>query len=591
MSQNGDHARTLQPATRQFNLMDWIPSPKKFVKGHHFGHHVKLVKRFLTDTKAPTEYHLAILINSLDEECQLELFANPRYDDELNFEQAGELMMELFDAKRGPLAKFLDILEQTQEPQETASEFLSKLRVFAFRLMGDSSSKQREECVLPAFLNGLRNRTIAKAVQAMNPGDAEEALKMTKEAERCSKRTHQKEMHATGDCFGMTGKVNQEGFQRFEQHDRDLDELKRQVQFLSQQVTFLTSKLNHLERERKGPSRTRAYAEVARNNDFKSGQFVGYQRNQARRQQPVRAGVCWNCNGNHLLRDCTRKITCNKCNMTGHVGRFCGNANAIRYLHEERSDGGDKNESAAPSFIEENETNSLEDFDTPDLLAVDGNVNGKMTTKSSTQKRRKQNGRDKAKGDRLRHIEEWVSYINGHAKKMPEHAHLERGYFQDCKEMRQRGYRKPVNYSRTVISQSRSEEARNKPLVMGKCGSSMTPILIDSGAGLNVIDESFVNSLSSECIIRRNNWEGKIRCANDQVVRSKGNITLMVKIGSFIDKMVFSIMPNLFPKVIIGLRQMKASKMVIDPPHDSLWIENERVQFISKTESVEKVNM
>jgi len=593
MPQNGDHARTDVGQFGQFNLVDWIPSPKKFTKGHHFGHHMKMVKRFLSDTKAPEDYHLAILINSLDDECQLELFANPRYNDEASFDQLSDLITELFDAKKGPLAKFIEILEQTQEPQETASEFLSRLRIFAFRLLGDSSIKQREECVLPAFLNGLRNRVIAKAVQAMNPEDAEEALKMTKEAEN-SKRTTQKEL--AGDCFGITGRPNQGSFPKYEQNDGELEEVKRQLQFLNQQVTFLTSKLKHLEREHKVPFRNRTYAEVTRNNSGPK-RFSGYQNNDQVRRAPVRATACWNCNGNHLLRNCTKRITCNRCNMTGHIDRFCNNSHAIRYLHEEMSDTGNKNDSASSSSIAENDAESLEDMDTPAIMTVDSNANRRETkTKEnshsrSSRKGNRQNMNNTKNGEKFGHIEEWVSYIDGNTKTMPKHTHKERNQYYDFKQSGQRSYRKPRNYSRTVISLSRPEEARNKPLVMGKCGSSMTPILIDSGAGLNVIDETFVETLPSECIIKRNYREGKIRCANDQVVRSKGNITLMVNIGSYRDKMVFSIMPNLFPKVIIGLRQMKSSKMVIDPPRDSLWIENERVKFISKTESVEKVNM
>lgn len=77
-------------------------------------------------------------------------------------------------------------------------------------------------------------------------------------------------------------------------------------------------------------------------------------------------------------------------------------------------------------------------------------------------------------------------------------------------------------YTPTVISNSRAEEAANKLLVMGKCGNFVPPILIDSGAALNVIDEAYVVSLPFDSIIRRNFRETRRRCANDEIVRSNG---------------------------------------------------------------------
>ena len=76
-----------------------------------------------------------------------------------------------------------------------------------------------------------------------------------------------------------------------------------------------------------------------------------------------------------------------------------------------------------------------------------------------------------------------------------------------------------------------------------------------------------------------------------KIVRSKGRVTIEVTVGSRSENIFFSMMPSLFPRVIIGLRQMKHSKIVIDPPEDSLWVEGERVQFISETESLSTVNM
>ena len=94
MGQRGDHASSfiieMDTAAQQrstnlvssqcLNILDWVTSPRKYAKGQNFQYHLKAVNRFLSNINAPTEYHLAILVNSLDEECQLELYSHPEYN-------------------------------------------------------------------------------------------------------------------------------------------------------------------------------------------------------------------------------------------------------------------------------------------------------------------------------------------------------------------------------------------------------------------------------------------------------------------------------------------------------------------------------
>ena len=102
------------------------------------------------------------------------------------------------------------------------------------------------------------------------------------------------------------------------------------------------------------------------------------------------------------------------------------------------------------------------------------------------------------------------------------------------------------------------------------------------------MDESFVKEFGSNLKVRPESVT--IRCANNGKVASLGKVFMKVKIGNQEEHMKFSVIPNLFPKVIIGLRQMKHSDIVIDAKIDSIWIKEERVPLMSKTKSMETEN-
>ena len=131
--QSGDHARTTNITsttnTTTLNVLDWISSPRKYSRGQNLPFHLKAVKRFLTNVKAPSGYHLPILVNSLDEECQLELFAHPYYDeDETDFGIVTQLVSQIFDDKEAELSKLVRLLEMKQEPTESLIQFLGRIR-------------------------------------------------------------------------------------------------------------------------------------------------------------------------------------------------------------------------------------------------------------------------------------------------------------------------------------------------------------------------------------------------------------------------------------------------------------------------------
>ena len=598
MQQYGDHANA------NINILEWISRPRSFSKGQNLPYHIKAVKRFLSNIKAPEEFHQAILINLLDEDCQLEVFAHPEYQEENNsFQDTCELLLKVFDTRKSGFSKLVRLLEIQQESHESLSQYLARLRVEAYKMFGDEDKEQNEKYITSAFLNGLKNKSISKAIQTLEPETSEVAMKMARKAEdQCRHET-------PADCcemsYGNGGQRQHTNNQKRPEKD-ELEEMRRQIQCLTEQVTYLSSKLRFQSNQNLMPQyRTHTYAAAVKSggqvqtNRLSTDNFRTRIRGDSRIRpspdsrrnlrgsfyQDQRAPVrCWNCEGAHVLRDCTKKILCKTCNRVGHVSRFCDSANAIRYIHEEPSAEGATEDCERTSVVSW-EATEQEDFSENGAPAIMTVQDEEVISTIKRNERGRETIKQKRSASEDPEIQAWVRYINGETDKKPTHKVSN----VDIHRKPRREWRRKS--TPTVISNSRPEGAANKPLVMGKCGHTFTPILIDSGAALNVIDENFVRNLPVDSIIRRDAKESRIRCANDEIVRSKGRVTIEVTIGSRSENMVFSMMPSLFPRVIIGLRQMKHSKIVIDPPEDSLWVEGERVQFISETESLSTVNM
>ena len=48
-------------------------------------------------------------------------------------------------------------------------------------------------------------------------------------------------------------------------------------------------------------------------------------------------------------------------------------------------------------------------------------------------------------------------------------------------------------------------------------------------------------------------------------------------------KLYFKVVENVFPKIIIGIKLMKYNRIQIVPQEDCIYVQNERVNFVSKT--------
>jgi hypothetical protein len=144
--------------------------------------------------------------------------------------------------------------------------------------------------------------------------------------------------------------------------------------------------------------------------------------------------------------------------------------------------------------------------------------------------------------------------------------------------------RKVEEWAPTVISASRPEKARNKPLVKGFCEGMDTPLFLDSGAEVNVVDLEYFRKLQkfADYKIRLYPKDGSISCANGTKMRTYGSTELKVKVGQTMANLHFIVAANLFPRVIIGIRGLKTLNVKLDPANSCAIAGERDIPFISQ---------
>jgi predicted aspartyl protease len=157
-------------------------------------------------------------------------------------------------------------------------------------------------------------------------------------------------------------------------------------------------------------------------------------------------------------------------------------------------------------------------------------------------------------------VEEWTAYIKGHAQK-PK-----------------------VNSAPTVISTSRPEKAKNKPLIQGFCEGQEAKLFLDTGAEVNVIDLSLFKQLQTftDNKIPFKPQEGTISCANGSKMKTYGMASLKIKIGKVMANLHFTVASNLFPKIIVGIRGMKTLNIQLNPANSCAIVGKSNIPFVSK---------
>lgn len=530
---------------------DVIPPPKIFHKSQNITAHLKAVDRYLDSVHIiHDKTKSCALINTLDDSIQTELFSFPEYEKfEDDYEWIKTTLISMYQKKCSSISPLIYLLNIKQSPDQTVHEYAKQLRVELFQRWPLECNEKKEEYLVRAFLNGLANRNVALAIQATEPTNLDSALQLVKKEIKISWE---------GDASGNAS-VNL----------RQIQEDRVTMKSLQEKITQLENKIRLLEAQLNGNNPRNA---------FLTGKI--YQQNQSFRRPNFRSRENYrfseNVNKNtvektclacgkpgHFSRNCPQRIICFRCGQAGHIARNCSGA-----THKEKN-----------RFLRQlNDASST----TSESISCDGNVCNDLLPERSEEtaacfiigkpvqiarEKRQNRGQrpsisvSKAENQKA---QSWADYVKGSCKKPKENF--------------------PVKYAPTLISQSRSEPARNKPVVMGRCFGKRVKLFIDSGAEVNVVNNSFVQELiKDQYPVKFFPMMSKVQCANGSKMAVQGEALLPIEIGGIKATQKFSVVNDLFPKVIIGIRTMKTMGIRIDATSDCIYMGNNvQVPFISR---------
>lgn len=269
---------------------------------------------------------------------------------------------------------------------------------------------------------------------------------------------------------------------------------------------------------------------------------------------------CFNCNmPGHIARYCRKKPTCRNCGIAGHIAENCRRWSKPvepKFRRMFRSNESCVSEPAT-DIIESN----LGKFDDEPVEAV---VQKENHTKEPNALYTIQ--QEKKKKVYPKNICAWAQYINGEGK-MPKRS-----------------------YARTVISSSRSEIARHKPVIQVKICDKYKNVLLDTGCDTNVIDYSFLKSLTGGKIYYKS---GTLKCANGSLINIMGYTILPLTIDSKTVRTKMTVVNEMFPNVILGMKAMHTLNLSVHPSKECAelhTLNGTRVEipFISQTNKQEE---
>ena len=527
---------------------------KKFRPGKNIRLHVAALETKLAELEVKEDEQYSYLLESLEEDAKVELFSQLDYkDNKKSYAWLKEKLISLFKEKESEVTNLVELLNVKQRHDQSIREFVSQIRIQAWKIIGDANPELRESYSVLAFINGLRNGNCSTALRELAPKTLESAYQMVK---------HEAKRRDTKDCDNSIRIIANQNVHSENIIQKMMDEI-RDLKIL---VTKLTSTVNNLTK----PS----YASAVARNDhymnkpaFNNNNFSRQNSFSAQRKVPEtfpeNSFTCYNCGDKrHIARNCQQKLICRYCKEEGHLLPQCGKRPPRKQPPRFRK--------VEDEILSEPSTNEIlcegasykeDDLDEtmPNVAVMDSD----WTVVSNRNRSRCRRGKY-TKYSALNEIDEWLNFVNGDGEK-PMHSD------------------KPSDFSKqkatTVISRSNVELARNKPVVSCIVEGRSKNVFFDTGSENNVIDFEYVKSIGCKMIERQS---GHMKCANGTPLKIMGYAVVNVSVGTYNFKCKCTVVEKIFPNLIIGLKTQKRQFIDISASRDCIIIRGEEVQFVSK---------
>ena len=495
--------------------------PTMFYRNQNIQEHIGKVEEFLTSLNIKDDKKMSrILLSTLSEDVRAELLC--QYDFENKWEYMVPKLKQLFKEKQTKVSPLIKLLNVRQKANQTLRDYVSELRVEAYRIMKELSIQEREQYLITAFLNGICDSRTSTAIKSLKPLTLEEAFNMVKKEQKYSPNS-----------------------------DLDFDVAVRNIKYetendsLRQAVAKLTSEVNDCKNMIRKLLKANNVPQTRKSNSTIK---------------------CFNCQENHLLKDCRKPKKCDICHKTNHITRFHKDFGKIRHLKEYDSlSEATKESSENISELDENDqgdfftVRNIQNDDTEMMTECQINNPKRDCDEFRTVTHRKKRNKKVKEDDK--EVNEIIQYIENNGPK-------------------------PETYCETLISKSNPEKAKNKPIIRGELEGYRGKFFLDSGAETNVIDSKLFHKLRSVnpgiTFIEKSSY---MRCANNSRLKCLGVTFLKTNFGSHSFSLRFLVVDNIFPRIFVGIKSMKDMKIDVKPGNNCAQIGKEIFPFVSKIDS------
>lgn len=517
-----------------------------FRRGKDIESHLHMVESKMEELRTKEDEKASFLFKTLAPEVETEVKCRLDYgDNKKSYQWLTTTLCRLYKLKEAKVSKLIDFLGIRQRNMKLM-DFVSEIRAKGWQLMGENDPEKREEYMLMSFINGLDSKECSLAVQQLNPKSLDEAVELVKYEQN---NTNYKAEVAGEQVLVMDHTV----------------ELTKQVRSMHKEIEALKSKVDHLtELLLDGKIKTPANHE--KRQSFRP-------RFSAANNTRLQGVTCYNCNKKgHIAVNCPAPIVCKLCQKVGHRATNCRSKGRDRLRQIECDQLSEVCTEDILSFEDNPDSSQPEDTQIAMITSMENDGNpieegesniAVINSAPQTNKRNFQIKEANLKRRCIRYPEEvlaWDEYITGKGKK-------------------------PRTNPETVISKSKNETARNKPVVSCSVEGRMKNVFFDTGSQSNVVDSSYLGFLRKvNPSIKFLPSSGSLSCANGTQISVLGHTVLTVKIGTKICPMKFIVVDAIFPNVIVGLKQMKRDEISVVAAWDCIKIKQESLPFVSKTQ-------
>ena len=134
---------------KQMMKKDHVHLPITYKKGRNIIEHVGKVEKFCKEMDFDDKNKFSTLLNSVEEDCQYEIFS--LYDYTANLDNFGWLkikMTDLFGNFRSTAESLRQLSEVIQQPHQSIRDYVADVRIKAYKLLGDNDIEWREKVMV-----------------------------------------------------------------------------------------------------------------------------------------------------------------------------------------------------------------------------------------------------------------------------------------------------------------------------------------------------------------------------------------------------------------------------------------------------------